>query len=87
MKWRPRRAGRLNLLEGPLEEGESVRIRGGATYRAAGVPDLVLVLDKIVIFEGDRIIHLEDRYDDEMKRELQAYMDEHGDTLALALER
>ena len=30
----------LELMEGPIEEGETVRIRGSATYRAAGVPDL-----------------------------------------------
>jgi len=75
----------LELLEGPFEEDQSVRIRGSATYRARGVPDLVLVLDEIVRFEGDRIIHLEDRYDDDMKGALQAYLDDHGETLGIAI--
>lgn len=65
----------------------SKRLRGSATYRAAGVPDLVLVLDEIVTFAGDRIVHLEDRYDDAMKAELEAYAVEHRDALGLALDR
>jgi hypothetical protein len=76
----------LELLEGPIEEGQTVRIRGTATYRAAGVPDFVLTLEEVVRFEGDLIIRLEDRYDDEMKAELHAYLEEHGDALGIALE-
>jgi len=75
----------LALLEGPVDEGQSVRIRGSATYRGAGVPEFVLVLDEIVTFEGDRIIHLEDRYDDAMKVEMQAYLDAHTDALGIVL--
>jgi len=76
----------LTLLEGPVDEGPTVRIRGSATYRAAGFPDLVLVLDEIVTFEGDRIIRLEDRYDDTMKAEIVAYLAAHGDALGIALQ-
>ena len=76
----------IALIEGPVEEGQSVRIRGSATYCAAGVPDLVLVLEEIVSFEGETIVRIEDRYDDEMKEEWQTYMDENGDTLGLALD-
>ena len=46
----------LRLLEGPFEEGQTVRIRGSATCRAEGVPDLELVLEEIVTSEGERII-------------------------------
>ena len=73
----------LTLLEGPFEEGNSVRIRGAATYRAKGVPDFVLVLDEIVTFEGDLIVHLEDRYSDEMKQEIVDYIKAHGATLGI----
>jgi hypothetical protein len=76
----------LSLLEGPFEEGPTVRIRGSATYRAAGVPELVLILEEHVTFEGDRIIHLEDRYDDEMQREFEAWLATHGPKLGIALD-
>jgi len=75
----------LALLEGPTESGDSVRIRGSATYRSPGVPDLVLVLDEIVTFDGDLIVRLEDRYDDEIARALDAYLDEHGAKLGITL--
>jgi hypothetical protein len=75
----------LALLDGPFEEDGTVRFRGSATYRAEGVPDLVLVLEEIIRFEGDRILHLEDRYDDDMIEVLRAYLEEHGETLSLAI--
>ena len=75
----------LSLLAGPFEDGQTVRIRGSATYRAAGVPELVLVLEELVTFEGDRIIHLEDRYDAEMEREFEAWLATHGPKLGIAL--
>jgi len=76
----------LALLEGPLEEGATVRIRGTATYRADGFPELVLTLDEIVTFEGEAIVHLEDRYDAAMQDELEAYVREHGEALGFELE-
>jgi hypothetical protein len=76
----------LTLLEGPLENGQTVSIRGSAAYRAADAPDLVLVLEELVTFEDDQIVHLEDRYDDAMKEELVAYMDAHGDRLGFSLD-
>jgi len=76
----------LALLEGPDEAGQTVRIRGSASYRAAGVPDLVLLLEEFVTFEGDRIIRLEDRYDDDMKREFEAYLATYGARLGISLD-
>ncbi|MCH7869286.1 MAG: nuclear transport factor 2 family protein [Myxococcales bacterium] len=73
----------LILLEGPFEQGNTVRIRGSATYRAAGVPDFVLVLDEIATYEGELIVHLEDRYSDEMKRESAEYIKAYGATLGI----
>ena len=75
----------LELLEGPTEDGETVRIRGSAHYRAAGVPDLVLVLDEFVTFDGNQIVRLEDRYDDAMKQQMLAYLAAHGDALGFEL--
>lgn len=75
----------LSLLDGPFEEGHTVRIRGSATYRAASVPDLVLILEELVGFEGDRIIRLEDRYDDAMQREFEAYLARYGPRLGISI--
>jgi hypothetical protein len=75
----------LSLLEGPFEEGQTVRIRGSATYRAAGVPDLILILEELVTFEGDRIVRLEDRYDDAMQREFEAWLAEYGSRLGISI--
>lgn len=76
----------LALLEGPKEEGDSVWIRGSATYRAAGVPAFVLELKEIVTFEGDRIRLLEDEYQPAMQRSLAAYLKEHGPKLGIQVD-
>lgn len=76
----------LVLLDGPKEQGDTVWIKGTAVYRAAGLPDLELTLEETVRFEGDRIVHLEDRYTPAMIEELEAYVHEHGPTLGLDLE-
>jgi ketosteroid isomerase-like protein len=73
----------IALLEGPKEEGDTVWIRGSATYRAAGVPVFVLELKEIVHFEGDRIRLLEDRYEPAMKKEIRAYLEAHGEKLGI----
>jgi ketosteroid isomerase-like protein len=74
----------LALLEGPKEDGDSVWIRGRATYCAAGVPDLVLELEETAHFEGERIRRLEDRYDPAMKQQIFAYLSEHGAKLGIS---
>ncbi len=76
----------LEFIQGPIEEGPTVRFRGRLIYRAAGVPDHVLVLDEFVTFEGDLIVQIEDRFDDEMQEETEAYLKEHRDTLGFALD-
>ena len=73
----------IALLEGPKEDGESVWIRGGATYRAKGVPDFVLELEETVHFEGDRIRRLEDRYEPAMKQRISSYLKEYGEKLGI----
>jgi hypothetical protein len=71
----------IALLEGPREDGDSVWIRGQATYRAEGVPDLVLELEETLYFEGDRICRLEDRYEPEMAQGIADYLKLHGEKL------
>jgi hypothetical protein len=73
----------LALLEGPREEGDSVWIRGSATYRAAGVPPFVLELEERATFEGDRIRLLEDRYQPAMQKSLAEYLEAYGEKLGI----
>ncbi len=73
----------IAVLEGPTEAGDSVWIRGSATYRAAGVPEFVLELEETVHFDGDRIRLLEDRYEPAMKQTIAAYLKEHGEKLGI----
>jgi hypothetical protein len=73
----------LALLEGPKESADSVWIRGSATYRAAGVPDLTLELEETVRFDGDRICRLEDRYTPTMEQEIASYLRAHGGKLGI----
>jgi len=72
------------LLEGPREDGDSVWIRGSATYRAAGVPELVLELEETAWFDGERIRRLEDRYEPAMQEHIARYLAEHGAKLGIA---
>ena len=73
----------LALLAGPKETGDSVWIRGSATYRAAGVPAFVLELEETATFQGDRIRRLEDRYTSAMKQSIADYLAAHGEKLGI----
>jgi len=73
----------LALLEGPKETGDSVWIRGSATYRAAGVPDFTLELEETVRFDGDRIRRLEDHYEPAMERSIESYLKAYGGKLGI----
>jgi ketosteroid isomerase-like protein len=74
----------VGLLDGPKEDGDAVWLRGSATYRAAGVPELVLELEETAQFEGERIRRLEDRYEPAMQQQIAAYLAEHGAKLGIA---
>ena len=74
----------LAITDGPHESDDRIRFRGTATYRAAGVPEIVLELEETAIFEGDRICRLEDRYEPAMVEQLMSYMAEHGAKLGLS---
>ena len=73
----------LTLLAGPKEQGDSVWLRGSATYSAAGVPEFVLELEETLHFDGDRIGRLEDHYEPQMAADLSAYLAEHGAKLGI----
>jgi ketosteroid isomerase-like protein len=73
----------LALLEGPRESGDSVWIRGSATYRSAGVPPFVLELEETATFDGDRIRLLEDRYSPAIKKSLAAWLEQYADKLGI----
>lgn len=73
----------VSVVSGPREVDGAVQVRGRARYTAPDVPDLVFDLEETARFDGDRIRHLEDRYDDETLRALQAYLDAHGAKLGL----
>ena len=75
----------IALLEGPKGEGDSVWIRGSATYRAPGLPALVLELKEVVRFEGERIHRLEDHYEPAMKKEISEYLSAHGAKLGISV--
>ncbi len=76
----------IAVLEGPTEDGESVWIRGTATYRAEGVPDFILELEETVYFEGDRIRRLEDKYPPAAKQTIASYVEKHGTKLGISLD-
>ena len=74
----------LEPVGGPIEEGDTVRIRGRVRYRAAGFPDFVLELEEIAHFEGDRIRRLEDVYAPDQVQAILDYARDHGEALGLA---
>jgi hypothetical protein len=76
----------LALLDGPKETGDAVWIRGSATYRAAGVPPLVLELEETATFDGDRIRLLEDRYEAAMEKAVAEYLKAYGGKLGIRLD-
>ena len=77
----------LNLLEGPVEEDNSVWIRGAATYRADGVPELVLVLKETAHFEDGLICRLVDEYEPAMKKSVEEYVAAYSDLLQIQVEQ
>ena len=76
----------IELLEGPRENGNEVWIKGAAIYRAKGVPELRLVLEETVRFDGKRITYLTDQYEPAMEREFMDYVKTHGQKLGIPLD-
>ena len=73
----------LALLDGPRESEDSVWIKGSAGYDAAGVPDIVFELEEEVWFRDGLITRIEDRYEPEAIREIEAFLEAHADTLGI----
>lgn len=73
----------VGLVAGPRESGDSVWVRGRATYQAEGVPELEFELEETAWFEGDCIRRLEDRYDAAARDTLARYAEAHGAKLGL----
>ncbi len=74
---------RVELVEGPREDGDAVWLRGRAIYTAERAPDLAFELEETARFSGDRIRYLEDVYTAEEKERLVAYVKAHGARLGL----
>jgi hypothetical protein len=71
------------LLEGPRVEGDSLWARGRVDYTTPAAPDLSFELEEIVTYQGDRICHLEDVYDDAARETLAKYIDAHRTVLGI----
>jgi ketosteroid isomerase-like protein len=74
----------ISVVDGPREDGDTVWLRGGVTYTAPGVPDLYFELEESTTFRGDRIVRLEDRYDEATMQKIVDYARTHGAKLGLA---
>ena len=71
---------RISVYE---KEDGSVWIRGAATYRAEGVPELVLVLKETVHFEDGLICRLVDQYEPAMRKSVEEYVAAYSDRLGI----
>lgn len=76
---------RLELLEGPEDRDGAVWIRGAAIYSAEGIPEFTLVLEETVRFDGDEIVHLEDRYEDDVAARTERFVSEYAERLGVDL--
>lgn len=75
----------LDLLEGPVEEGDSVWILGAAIYRAENTPELRLELKETLVYQDGQIVSLRDEYTDEMLQTLVDFIDQHRDHLGFTI--
>ena len=68
----------VEMLERPVQRGNTVWFRWAATYTLAGAPPLRIDGEETATFEGDRIRRLEDRMPASTTQQAMAYMGEHG---------
>ncbi len=68
----------IDVVSGPEVDGDEIRLGWTVTYSRAGVPDFVLRGESVARFEGDRIIHLHDRYPDGHNEEIEAWSRDHA---------
>ena len=76
---------RVELVEGPRQDGDTVWLRGRAIYTAEGAPELAFELEETARFSGDRIRFLADVYDPAEKERLARYVRRHGARLGLGV--
>ncbi len=72
---------RLDLLEGPVLRDGAVWLRWRASYKTAGVAELVIDGEETVHFEGDRIALLEDDFPPQASHLMQQWFTHYGDLL------
>lgn len=75
----------LKSIEGPVEEGDRIWLRGAALYATDVAPDFELVLKETVHFDDGRIRLLVDEYEPEMIARAEAYATQYGAKLGLRL--
>lgn len=68
----------VEILEGPVERGNTVWFRWAGTYTRAGVPALRIEGEETATFEGERIKRLEDRMPAATTDHGVRYLAEHG---------
>jgi hypothetical protein len=68
----------IAVTHGPVAYGTQVELDWTVTYAKAGAPDLVLVGGTVARIEGDRIVHMVDRYPDGASDSTAAWIKEHA---------
>jgi hypothetical protein len=71
----------LELLDGLEVRDGAVWLRWRASYRSAGVPELVVDGEETVSFAGDRIVRLQDEFALEMSSLVQHWFSHYGERL------
>jgi hypothetical protein len=75
----------LKGIEGPVEEGNRIWLRGAAVYTSDVAPDFELVLKETVHIDDGRIRLLVDEYEPEMIAAAEVYNASYGTKLGLRL--
>jgi len=75
-----------SLLDGPREDGETLWFSSRARWTTPGRPDLEFGGDETITFHGELIVDLADRYDEDTRSIIAAYLREHGSALGIGLD-
>jgi hypothetical protein len=68
----------IALTHGPVVYGPMVELDWKVSYSKAGAPDFVLVGGSVARVEGDRIVHMIDRYPDGASDSAAAWIEEYA---------
>jgi hypothetical protein len=69
---------KIAVTRGPEADGDSLEADWEVTYSKAGAPDFVLKGSSLARLDGDRIVHLRDRYPDGMSEDAEAWIRKHA---------